>query len=149
MWLPEQTAALAALAVPSAADRAPLLDPVVETVTWEAVVDAARDLLAHDPLVAGPVDADALTADFLAIPLQCLLPLTPGARPAGERFGAALTRWIATHLPDASADASFWSTPLASIEPPADTGAGTPAGDLARVAATTTLDWVAARTRGR
>ena len=151
MWLPEQTAALAALAVPGAADRAPLLDPVVETVTWESVVDAARDLLAHDPLVAGPVDADALTADFLALPLQSSAATDAWRAPAGERFGAALTRWIATHLPDATmADASFWSTPLASIEPPADTGAvPRPADDLARAAAITTLAWVAARTRGR
>ena len=151
VWLPEQTAALAALAAPGAVDRAPFLDPVVETVTWEAVVDAARDLLAHEPLVAGSIDADALTADLLAMPLQCLLPLAPGARPAGERLGALLTRWIATHLPDAtSADASFWSTPLASIEPPADSGAITQsADDLARAATNTTLAWVAARTRER
>ena len=150
VWLPEQTAALAALAVPGAADRAPLLDPVVETVTWASVVDAARNLLAHDPLVAGAVDADALIGNFLALPLQLLLPLTPGARQAGERFGAALTRWIATHPPDPMADASFWSTPLASIDPPADSGAvPRPPDDMARAATITTLAWVAARTRGR
>ena len=73
VWLPEQTAALAALAVPGAAHRAPLLDAVVETATWESVVDAARDVLAHDPLVADPVDAGALTADFpgTAAPVVC------------------------------------------------------------------------------
>ena len=149
VWLPEQTAALAALAVPGAADRAPRLDPAA-TVTWESVVDAGRDLLAHDPVVAGPVDADLLTADSLALPLQSLLPLAPGARPAGEGFGAALTRWIATHPSDpAIADPSFWSTPLASIDPPADTGAiARPADDLARVAVITTLAWVAARHDG-
>ncbi len=150
VWFPEQTAALADLASPGAADRAPLPEPLAGPAALEAVVEAARNLLAQDPLVAGPLDADALTADLLALPLPLLLPMAPGARGAGERFGVLLTRWIATHQSrGATADAAFWSTPLISIDPPADAGAVTrPAGDAARMAALTTLAWATARREG-
>lgn len=149
VWLPEQTAALAALDAPAAAALASLAGPA-EAVTLEMVVKAALDLLDHDPIVAGPVDTEALAAGLLALPLPLLMTFADPRKAAARRFGAMLTRWVAATTADVRPpDASFWSTPAAAIDPPGETRTGTRSGNEdARVAVVTTLAWAAGR-RGR
>jgi hypothetical protein len=145
VWLPEQAAALAALDVPAAADLAPL--DTARPATLDAVVDAARSLAAHQPLVAGPIDTDAVASGLLALPLPLLLPLAPTAHAAAGRLGATLARWIAATSADARPrDALFWATPPPVIDPPGRMETSARSDDeLAEVAAVTTLAWAAGR----
>jgi hypothetical protein len=148
LWLPEQTAALAALDAPAAAELAPLVD-TAEPTTLDALVEALRDLLAHEPLVAGPVDTEALGPGLLALPLPLLISLAATSQPAASRLGATLTRWIAATASDVGPpDASFWATPAAAIDLPEDAQTSTRSDDeLARIAAVTTVAWAVGRRR--
>jgi hypothetical protein len=149
VWLPEQTAALAALDAPAADDLTSLAEPA-EPVTLDMVVEAALDLIAHEPIVAGPVDNESLAAGLLALPLPLLMAFAETRKAVAGRFGATVTRWIAATTSDFQPpDSSFWSTPAAAIDPPGGTRTGTRSGDEdARVAAVTMLAWAAGR-RGR
>lgn len=153
VWLPEQTAALAALVDDAALARAPLAETSTpgsagEPEAFEAVIAAARALLAHPSLVTAPPEPVALQRDLLALPLPMLLAFAHDARVDAERFGAALTRWI---LASSGAGPGPVSLRVAASapEPPGDTVlvARSP-DDLARVAIVATLAWSAA-CRGR
>ena len=92
----------------------------------------------------------SLTADLLALPLQSLLPMAPGAQAAGERFGAALTRWIATHpAPRPTAThPSGRRHRFRSIRQAMRSRSRGRQAISARVAAITTLAWAMARCEG-
>jgi hypothetical protein len=150
VWLPEQTAALASLATPDAQRLAPLPETGAEPTTSAAVLDALRDLAAHEPLVGNPVDPDTVCADVFALPLPLLLPLGREARAAVGPFGAALTSWIAAAPPRyRPAEAAFWSEPPVPLDPLAHaaTSSLVPT-DLATIAAGVTLAWAAGRRGG-
>ncbi|MEO5821822.1 MAG: 6-hydroxymethylpterin diphosphokinase MptE-like protein [Vicinamibacteraceae bacterium] len=150
VWWPEQTAALGSLATVSPAARVPLAGTAVGVEpTLAAVVDAARDLLAHDPLTVGPIDDAVVAGNLLALPLPLMLPFADGARADAARFSAILTRWITATVADVLArDAPFWSTPPEPIDSPGDgRGVTRSADELARFAIMTTLAGAAGRLR--
>jgi hypothetical protein len=143
VWLPEQTAALASLIDPAAGQRAA---GDVGGASLPEVVDAARALLSSSPLVVGPLDVETVSVDMLTLPLPLLLPLADEARPAADRFGAALARVIRERARRGALDEPagvpppwpFEGSAAAAIRPLA-------ADDLARLAASTVLAHVAAR----
>lgn len=153
VWFPEQAAALASLVDGAASARAPLADPAASTSlsereAFDAVLAAARGLLAHPSLVTAPPEPEALQRDLLALPLPMLLAFAHDARVDAVRLGEALTRWIVVVREAGSGSASI-RVVLSAPKPSGDAvPAVRSADDLARIAVVTTLAWSAAR-RGR
>jgi hypothetical protein len=134
IWWPEQTAALAALEDAPAAALAPLAESATRGVELDEVFDAARGLLAHEPLIVAPLDPKAVARDFLALPLPLLLPFAPDARADAARFAAALTRWLEAHRGTASgAEPAFWSVSPQSFDDSFPVPEGAAADGLARL----------------